>query len=581
MKKVLIPLVFLLVCSFIMAGCSGGTTTTAPSTTAVKPAATTQASLPVTTAAATQPPVTTKPLPVTTAPPVTTTAAASQPSASASPASSAAPTAQPVKGGILREILASGPLVLSYYPEMGPGEENGVLPAEERLMDFGPDHLPRPHLCESQTVAPDGKSVTYKLRKGVKFSDGSDCNATAVVWNYQRAYDSGKMQFKARVKGIRATDDYTMVIDIENYDSQMQYELGWIPIFSKVAWDNAGTTDDARKAWARKNVVGTGPFILKEYKVDDHMTWVKNPNYWQAGKPYLDGIEIKFIPDSVTAATTMQAKQADFWEGGSITQWADLSKKGFKLQGSSGLPITIYINETENSKFKDQKLREAVEYALDKPAMAKALGQGFYTPLENSIGPDMWGYDPNFKGREYNPAKAKQLLADAGYPNGLKINLTALNTWGDQATAIKQFLDQVGFQTNIDLADPGRFFPMYWKLGGPGGWPDLLLFLQASSPNTFICMHRTFGPEPKTVITSYVEPKGLTDYFYESRKLMTIDGQKKAAATIATDWFAKYALVVPTWEQPSLYVIAPYVHTTYQFESVICRYWADEWMDKH
>ncbi|MBN1190403.1 MAG: hypothetical protein JXA46_11670 [Dehalococcoidales bacterium] len=575
MKKVfVIPLVILLVFAFIFGGCSGDTTTSAPGTSAAQPAVTTKAALPLTTGAA-PPPTTTKSVPVTSATQAAPKTTAPQPSTS-TPASTG-----PISGGILREIKASGPSVLSYYPEMGPGEENGVQYAEEQLMQFGPDHLPHPRLAESETVAPDGTSVTYKIRPGIKFSDGTPCNAEAVAWNYQRAYESGKMQFKARVKGINVIDDLTMRIDITDYDSQMQYELGWIPIFSRVAWEKSGETDEARNAWARNNVVGTGPFMLKEYKKDDHMTWVRNPNYWQPGKPYLDGIEIKFIPDSVTAAAMMEAGQADFWEGGSITQWADLAKKGFVLQGSSGTPHTIYINNKDpDSPFTDLRVREAVEYALDRPAMAKALGQGYFAPLEYSIGPDMWGYDPNFKGREYNPQKSRQLLSDAGYPNGLKINLTALNTWSDYATAIKQYLDQGGFQVNIDIADAGRFYPMYWKLGGSGGWKDLLLFLQASSPNTFICLHRTFGPEPKTIINSYAEPPALTEYFYESRQFMTIEEQSKAADKIAK-WFFDDCLVVPLWEPPSLYVIQPYVHTTYQFESVICRYTENEWMDPH
>jgi peptide/nickel transport system substrate-binding protein len=542
MKKIIIPLAIILVIAFIFSGCGKDTTTSTP------PSST----LPVTKS--------------TSTPAVTSTAA----------------PGKPVSGGILREIVGSGPRVLSYYPEMGPGEENGVQQAEECLAQFGSDHIPHPFLAESMTVAPDNKSVTFKLKKGIKFSDGSDFNATAVAWNYQRAYDTGKLQYKSRVTGFKVVDDYTFEVGITDFDNQMQYELGWVPLFSKVAWDNAGATDEARAEWARNNVVGTGPFILKEYKKDDHMTWVKNPNYWQPGKPYLDGIEIKIVSDPVTAATMMQAKQADWWEGGTVTQWKALEKQGFKLQGSSGTPITIYINLKDDSRFKDKKLREAVEYAIDKKAIANALGQGIYIPVENSIGPDMWGYDPNFKGRQYDPAKAKQLIADAGFPTGLKITLTSLTGtyWSDQATAIKQYLDAVGFETTIDLADAGRFFPMYWKLGGPGGWPDLLLFLQASSPNTFVCMHRTFGPEPKTVITSYVEPPALTAYFMESRKFFTIDEQKKAAAKIA-DFFYQDALVIPTWEVPSLYVIAPYVHTTYQFESVICRYCADEWMDPH
>ena len=118
---------------------------------------------------------------------------------------------------------------------------------------------------------------------------------------------------------------------------------------------------------------------------------------------------------------------------------AELVKKGLKRQEGYGLPRMIYINNKDpNSKFRNKKLREAIEYALDKPSIAKALGFGYYTPLTMVAPPGEWGYDPTYKGRQYDPEKAKQLLAEAGYPNGLKIKLMAISTstWPIEAEAI-------------------------------------------------------------------------------------------------------------------------------------------------
>ena len=425
------------------------------------------------------------------------------------------------------------------------------------------------------------KKITFRLRKGIKFTDGSDLNAEAVAWNYQRAKDTGKLQFRDKLEKIEVVDDLTMVLHVTGYDNQMLSSFGWVPIFSKKAWDEAGATDEERKKWARANVVATGPFILKEYQMDHHMTWVKNPNYWMPGKPYLDGIEIKFIPDPVTASTMMQAGEADMWTSGSnVLNWADLEKKGFLLKSTpTGILITMYFNNVDKaSPFMDQRVREAVEYAIDKTSISKALGQGYYTPLTHSAGPNMWGYDPNYKGRPYNPEKARQLLKEAGYPNGLKTKMLVFFTpdWQDRAQAIKQYLDAAGFQIDLDVADPGRFFSMMW---GGVGWPDMLLFLQATAPSSLVCLHRTFGPQPMTPMASFVQPKPLIDLFYQARMPEIKEEQIKMAGRLIK-WLSDDCLLVPLWQEPQAYLISPKVHTTYYQETVVMRHYQNEWKDK-
>ncbi len=550
MKRHMIPLIFLTILVLILTGCSQITSTsTSPTST---------------------------PQFITSSP---GTAIYTQPPLDPQIDAANVYTKTPVRGGILREIWSSGPSCLSYYPEMGPNEEIGVMPAIEKLMEYGWDNDIHPFLAEQVLIDKDKKTITFKIRKGIKFSDGSDLNAEVVAWNYQLADETNKLQYNDRLESIEVADDYTVVLHLNTYDRMLLSSFGWVPIFSKEAWDKAGNTDEERKAWARANVVGTGPFILKEYVKDDHMTWVRNPNYWQPGKPYLDGIEIRFIPDPVVAAAMMEAGQADMWTSGSTTKTqADLEKKGLVLQGSSGTPITIYINNKDpDSRFQNKALREAVEYAIDKAAISTALGFGKWAVCEDGTGPDMWGYDPNYKSRQYSVAKAKEKLTEAGFPNGIQIKLTALQGYEDQAQAIKQYLDAAGIYTEIDMADAGRFFSMYW---GKAGWTDLLLFLQASSPNTFICLHRTIGPEPKTRIASYVDPEELNQMFYESRKAETIDEMKEWTVKIER-YIADNALLIPLWETPSNYVIQPYVHTTYLKNSVVARFCADDWMEIH
>ena len=486
----------------------------------------------------------------------------------------------PVRGGILREIRPNGPKSLSYYPEMGPDDSQAALPAAEKLMDYTADKHITPLLAESVSVAKDGKSITFKLKKGIKFHDGSDFNAEVVAWNYRYAKETKRLQYDSKLLSVDVLDDYTVRLNITQYTNQIIHSFGWVPIFSKVAWDKAGGGDiEKSKAWARANIVGTGPFKLVEYKRDDHIKWVRNENYWQKGKPYLDGIEVRYIPDSVTASAVMQAKQADVWIGAPAKDQADLEKKGLIRQSGYGTPRIIYLNNKDpNSKFANQKVREAVEYAIDKPAMAKALGFGYYTPMTMVAPPGEWGYDPDYKGRPYDPAKARQLLAEAGYPNGLSVKLVtmAVPPWPDEAQAIKRYMDDAGFTVDLDMADPGRFYQTLWMRG----WPDMILFLTGMDPNYLISFHRNLGPDPMSNFASLKRPPDLVSLSQKSLTLVNEKEQMEITKPLVR-MISDEALVVPLYLVPAAYVIQPWVHTTYLKEQLVTRRYFEEWMDKH
>jgi peptide/nickel transport system substrate-binding protein len=147
----------------------------------------------------------------------------------------------------------------------------------------------------SVTIAKDQKSITIKLRKGIKFHDGSEMNAEAVAWNYQRDKDTGKLQYDKLLKQIEVVDNYTVVLHLSGYHSLILYGLGWVQVFSKQAWDKATAVGGLEKGkeWAQSNCVGTGPFKLVEYKRDNYLKFEGNQNYWQKGRPYLDGVIVR------------------------------------------------------------------------------------------------------------------------------------------------------------------------------------------------------------------------------------------------------------------------------------------------
>ena len=487
---------------------------------------------------------------------------------------------EPRYGGILREIWYTGPRVLSYLPEMGPGDEQAIMPAAEKLMEYTADHKLEPFLAESVTVAPDGKQITFKLRKGIKFTDGSELTAEVVAWNYQINIDAKRLQYRNKLEKMEVVDKYTLIFHLTNYNNQMLHSLGWVPIFSKVAWDNAANGDfEKGKEFARANIVATGPFKLAEYKRDNYVKWVKNESYWQKGKPYLDGILVRIIPDSVTASALMLAKEADMWVQPPVNNQAEFEKMGFIRHSGYGLPRMIYLNNKDpQSKFKNKKLREAVEYAIDKVAIAKALGFGYYTPLTMVAPPGEWGYDPNYKGRSYNPEKAKQLLAEAGYAEGLTIKMMALSNppWPDELTSIKRYLDEVGIRVESDLADPGRFFGSVYMQG----WKDSVLWLTGMDPNYLITFHRQFGPEPMANYASFERSPELMALAEKSLQLQS-DAEQEAITKDLVRLMADEAVVIPLYRAPSAYIIQPYVHTTFLQELMVARLTYNEWMDEH
>ena len=503
------------------------------------------------------------------------------------------PPPGPAYGGILRIIAPAGPMVLSYVPWMGPADRSAIFPAAEALIDTTTERGPftlgiEPVLAESVDVDVENLTITFHIREGVYFHDGSELTAEVARWNLQQVIDGGAMPYMDYFDYMEVTDTYTLVIHMTEYNNQMMPTWGWwTAMYSKEAWEAAGTTEEERQEWARSHIVGTGPFMLEEYERDVSMKWVKNPNYWREGRPYLDGWELTIIPDPVTARAMFEAGEADVWAA-PAKDAVELMDKGYVKQSAwPVLPMGIVPNTAHpDSIFQDLRLREAVEYALDKEAITQAMGHGMYMTLKSLPIEGEWGYDPA-RGRLYDPEKAKELLADVGYSidNPLKMTLLSLNDppTMDAVTMVKSYLDAVGFDCELDPADPGRFFGTYFWLTPDQVGPDadLVWWLAGGMDTNYLQTYiRWFSLEPFSDV-SYL---GHTD---EQRAM---DEQAMAAVAIEeqVEWTRKLmdymidnCLIIPVYGVTAYSIQQPYVHST-QYTQGFVRWQTEEvWMEPH
>jgi ABC-type transport system substrate-binding protein len=356
----------------------------------------------------------------------------------------------PQYGGVIR--IANTWLVPS---KMGiPGKINVGLvylkPIVEKLFTVDREGQIVPHLIESWEYSEDGLHLTLHVRKSVKFHDGTDFDAEAVKWNLIKARETnGTLDSLSSVDVI---DKYTVVLNTKSFNNHflptLAYSGGWI--LSPTAYKTFG------EDYCLVHPVGTGPFKFVSYEPDINVISERFDDYWQKGKPYLDKIEMLYVKDLETGVKMLRSGEVDAFINIDNESVATLKAEGYLI---AALPWTMegLVPDSLNadSPLADKRVRQAIEYAIDRPAMVKALGHGYWRALDQLATEAVYGYDPEIEGRPYNPHKAKQLLTEAGYPDGFKIKLIGgeLTELPEIFAAIKANLAGVGIEAEIEIAD--------------------------------------------------------------------------------------------------------------------------------
>jgi ABC-type transport system substrate-binding protein len=445
------------------------------------------------------------------------------------------PQLKPRYGGILK-MLGYEPYSLGYPATMTAntdGQQASVC--LETLFRFDEKGELTPLLATSWKADPKAKTITVTLRKGVKFHDGSDFNAKVCKWNFDR-FREGKRPELTRVESVDVVDDYTVRLNLLEFDnvipSHFAHDAG--RMISQAAFEKNG------QAWCEKNPVGTGAFQFVSWQKDIGIKFKRFDGYW-GGKPYLDGIEMARIPDPVADLMTFKTG------GKHIILLEPKDAKDLEAEGKwnivvppEGQVAALAGNSRDpKSPFADIRVRQALWYAIDFKVVADAFGRGYFTALNQWARPGQWSYNPAVKGYPFNPKKAKQLLAAAGYPNGFKTTMyyfANMPYYTDEMTAVQRYLKDVGIDATLEPLQRPRFAEMA-SLGK--GWEGIVRMQGFWRPDTLSQVAGWMAGNEFSEVTRIPEINAL---YIRASTAPDFATKKKLTQQLMALWTDKYCL---------------------------------------
>ena len=316
-----------------------------------------------------------------------------------------------------------------------------------------------PILAESWSN-PDHNTWVFKLKKGIKFHDGSDFTSADVVHSYtriQKDRDSKQASSIAHVVAIEAVDPLTVRLRTKSPDAALPFRLAQRFITNKAAYDRLGAAE------ADKLALGTGPYKLKDWVRGQWFVVEKNPGYAHSDhKPTVDEIVFRNIPESEVAITSLLNREVDVISNVPPESAARVTGVA-RIESARTINIMFLGMHSLVPQFGNKLVRQAVNYAIDRNALTKNVLKGYAYPMDTPVGPDQYGYSRKIRPRySHDPAKAKKLLAQAGYPNGFEVDflvpLGQYNKVKDVAEAIGGMLNEVGIRAKLRTQDQDSGF---------------------------------------------------------------------------------------------------------------------------
>ena len=335
-----------------------------------------------------------------------------------------------------------------------------------------------PGLAESWTASPDGKTFTLKLRHGVTFHDGTPMNAHTVADDVARATDPNSPCYVYKLKGISTLDELTYgqaehgtapKIDTpDDYTIRFAFPQPNAPFLANLTMIWSGITSPTavkqNNCDAREHPAGTGPFKLAETVRGNHTIVEANPAYWN-GRPKLDRIIFKVVPESTTRLLQLEQNEVQMLADVPASDYARIRGNArLRLLTAPGLMAVGVAMSNDTGPFKDKRVRQAMNYAVDKDAINRGLYGGATTASQGSP-PPAPGYDKAIKPYPYDPAKAKALLAEAGFPNGFTTEMLVspsprgYNPVGGSklGEAVQGYLAKIGVQAKLTQYEWGAY----------------------------------------------------------------------------------------------------------------------------
>ena len=340
----------------------------------------------------------------------------------------------------------------SIDPTLVEGASGVLENCSEFLILKAPNGKLIPGLASSWKVSPDGKLIDFTLRKGVKFHNGDPLTVKDVQFTFER-YRTKNPTGKSRMRTVdrfEIIDDDHFKLYFNQPDVTFLPQRGFGMIVSKTHYDRVGEDQ-----FAKQNV-GTGPYRLTRYSPGEYVDFERFEGYW-GPKPQIKEARVLFVPEETTRVAKLIAGEADLLENIPYPSVESIEKNpNFKLiKLATNHPSQAISFNTKNPKtpWFDKRVRMAMAYAIDCDGIRKMIASGIPNRWA-FLAPGELGYDPALKPYPYDPMKAKQLLAEAGYPDGFEFNLYWLlggrgSMQNEVSQAVAGYLAAVGLRPNL------------------------------------------------------------------------------------------------------------------------------------
>ena len=277
-------------------------------------------------------------------------------------------------------------------------------------------------LAESWTISEDGKIYTFKIRDGVTFSDGTVCDANAILANFNAVIENKDrhtwLEMMNLLVGVSAPDDHTFVIELSEAYYPMLTELGCIRPFAMISPNcmiNRSTKDGVSR------YIGTGPYVLTDFETDQYAVFERNENYW-GEKPEIERITVKVIPDNQTRIMALESGEIDLIFGknmldaDAISQYVDSDK--FEVALSDPTSTRHIVLNTTNEILSDTAVRQALQHATNRTAISEGIFYGLEQPADTLYAATVPYCDVELTPYEYSTETASSMLDEAGWIMG-------------------------------------------------------------------------------------------------------------------------------------------------------------------
>lgn len=347
----------------------------------------------------------------------------------------------------------------------------------------------QPHLAESWTVSEDGKTWVFKLREGVLSPFGNELTADDVEWSWAKSFDQKRTgNFIANVSnvtGVKALSKYEVEFTLSAPSAIFLNALTlYVPgIYDTTELKKHATAEDPwALKWLEGNTAGFGAYHLDSLRADDQAVFVANPNYF-GEKPYYTRVIYKEVPSEASRVTLLKAGQVQWIDRPSIQKVVDMqADPKVKVERATSRSVAAARMNPKCEVFADPRVRQAFNYAIDKDAVNTAVFAGQADVAKSIVSPIIAGSVQEHFAYDYNPEKAKALLAEAGYPNGITEPVELLYAdafWHQEPVAIQvtDMLRKVGIN-----AQPVRVTTSEMRARGAPAVQDMCFFTWEDGP---------------------------------------------------------------------------------------------------